>query len=273
MAKRQAIEALDEMLRDITDSNLLFGGKVMVFGGDFRQVFLVVPKDFTKYSNDPLSMMNNAILTPKNESVDHINQLLIKRFPGTQEQYMSIDETIETSQQGQYEDFLNSLNPIGLPPRKLLLKLNCPILMLRNIDPSKGLCIGTRLICRKFERHFIFAEIAVGDHKGNTIFLPRIPLQPSNRNMYPIQFTRRQFPIRLCLSVIINKSQGQTLETVGIYLSQPVFSHGQLYVVLSRATTLAKLRILIEPQDSDSDETNSTTNIVFHELLSLAQCT
>ncbi|XP_028079275.1 ATP-dependent DNA helicase PIF1-like [Camellia sinensis] len=223
-------------------------------------------------SNSLKQLMNNAILTPKNESVYHINQLLIERFPGAQEQYMSIDETIKTSQQGQYKDFLHSLNPIGLPPHKLLLKLNCPILMLRNIDASKGLCNGKRLIYHKFEIHLIVVEIAVGDYKGNIVFLPRIPLQHSDQNMYHIQFTRHQFPIRLCFAMAINKSQGQTFETVGIYLPQLVFSRGQLYVALSRATTSTKLRILIEPHDSDSDGTDSTANIVFHELLSLAQC-
>jgi ATP-dependent exoDNAse (exonuclease V) alpha subunit len=32
----------------------------------------------------------------------------------------------------------------------------------------------------------------------------------------------------------INKAQGQTLHTVGVDLRSPVFSHGQLYVALSR---------------------------------------
>ncbi|XP_028124942.1 uncharacterized protein LOC114321904 [Camellia sinensis] len=44
MARRQSIKALDELSKDVMDSNLLFGGKVAVFGGDFRQVLLVVPK-------------------------------------------------------------------------------------------------------------------------------------------------------------------------------------------------------------------------------------
>jgi len=43
--KRQGVEALDNSLRDIMDHpNLSFGGKTMVFGGDFRQVLPVVQR-------------------------------------------------------------------------------------------------------------------------------------------------------------------------------------------------------------------------------------
>lgn len=41
MSKRQAVEALDRTLQDLTGSNLSFGGKIMIFGGDFRQVILI----------------------------------------------------------------------------------------------------------------------------------------------------------------------------------------------------------------------------------------
>ena len=34
----------------------------------------------------------------------------------------------------------------------------------------------------------------------------------------------------------INKAQGQTVQNVGVYLSEPVFAYEQLYVVLSRGT-------------------------------------
>lgn len=44
MARRQAIETVDELLRDITNSNLLVGGEVMIFGGDFHQLLPVVPR-------------------------------------------------------------------------------------------------------------------------------------------------------------------------------------------------------------------------------------
>ena len=42
MTKRQAVEALDRSLQDITGCGSKFGGKVIVFGGDFRQVLPVV---------------------------------------------------------------------------------------------------------------------------------------------------------------------------------------------------------------------------------------
>jgi len=44
MAKRQAIEAVNRMLQDIMNCNLPFGGKVIVLGGDFRQVLPIAPK-------------------------------------------------------------------------------------------------------------------------------------------------------------------------------------------------------------------------------------
>lgn len=45
MTKRQAVEALDNSMRDIMGRHdLPFGGKAVVFGGDFRQVLPVVRK-------------------------------------------------------------------------------------------------------------------------------------------------------------------------------------------------------------------------------------
>jgi hypothetical protein len=45
MIKKQAVEALDNSLRDIMDRpDLSLGGKIVVFGGDFRQVLPVVRK-------------------------------------------------------------------------------------------------------------------------------------------------------------------------------------------------------------------------------------
>ncbi|PWZ40874.1 hypothetical protein Zm00014a_015958 [Zea mays] len=63
----------------------------------------------------------------------------------------------------------------------------------------------------------------------------------------------------------INKRQGQTLSTVGLYLDKPVFTHDQLYVAVSRVTSRSGLRILIENPDGSCG--SQTRNVVYQEVL------
>jgi len=62
----------------------------------------------------------------------------------------------------------------------------------------------------------------------------------------------------------INKRQGQSLKHVGVYLPTPVFSHRQLYVVVSRVTSKEGQEILIT--DEDGEDTNVTSNVVYEEV-------
>lgn len=63
--------------------------------------------------------------------------------------------------------------------------------------------------------HAMHAKVTMGQHAGKHVFLPRIPLSPTNDEGYPL---RKQFPARLCFAMIINKIRGQTVPHVGIYL-------------------------------------------------------
>ena len=73
---------------------------------------------------------------------------------------------------------------------------------------------------------------------------------------------RGQFPSKICYAMTINKSQGQTLENVGFYLRKPVFSHGQLYVAVSRVTS--KKGLLIENDDGNCTDTRRI--VVYQEV-------
>ena len=58
--------------------------------------------------------------------------------------------------------------------------------------------------------------------------------------------SRKQFPVRLSFAITINKSQEQTILNVEIYLPRHVFSHGQLYVALSREVSQNSTKVLIK---------------------------
>ena len=104
-------------------------------------------------------------------------------------------------------------------------------------------------------------RILGGKHAGNDVFIPRITIDPSED--LPVNLFRRQFPVRLAFVMTINKSQGQSIVNVGIDLCNPVFSHGQLYVALSRCTSSDRIKVVF-PEDS---HTTCTSNIVYGEVL------
>ena len=159
-------------------------------------------------------------------------------------------------------EYLNSITYSGLPLSKLQLKIGCPLMILRNIDPSRGLCNGTRCVLLQCTSRVLEVRLLGGDHEGKCAFIPRISLSPPEEAI-GFHFQRRQFPVRLAFAMTINKSQGQSVKYVGVDLRTPVFTHGQLYVAMSRCTSASNVKILF-PKDA---QTPVTTNIVFKQVL------
>ena len=87
------------------------------------------------------------------------------------------------------------------------------------------MCNGTRMILTHIGDRVLKAETITGSHIGQEVLIPRIVLLYDETKL-PFTLRRRQFPIRLCYAMTINKSQDQSLKDAILYLPKPVFSHG-----------------------------------------------
>ena len=95
--------------------------------------------------------------------------------------------------------------------------------------------------------------------------IPRIIMLSSDDTL-PFVLRRRQFPVRLCFAMTINKSQSQTYGRVGLFLKDACFSHGQLYVALSRVGALKNIRVY-GTNMRDGVDGFCTRNVVYKEVL------
>ena len=142
----------------------------------------------------------------------------------------------------------------------------------KKCEPNKWSLKWHKVNCRELGEHTIFAEIVSGPHKGKKVFIPRIPLQTSDSEKNGILFMWTQFPVHLCFAMTINKSQGQTLDYVWIYLYKPAFSHGQLYVALSRVRSSCAVKVLIISGTFDDLKVDGKTrNVVFCDIFRLTK--
>jgi ATP-dependent DNA helicase PIF1 len=228
-------------------------------------VFLKLKENYTSADY----MRERAILSTTNEHVDAVNAIMIDRFLGNEKVYYSFDSVDDDTRNNYPLDFINSITPTGFPPHELKVKKDCPVILLRNLDPHNGLCNVTRVVIRGFQNNTIDAEIVNGDHAGTRVFVPRIPMAPSEDLTVPFKFKRKQLPIRLSFAMTINKAQSQTISNVGVHLPKPVFSHGQLYVALSRGVSRKRTCLLANTNKDVDPIGKSSKNIVFRDVLEM----
>ncbi|CAN6585852.1 unnamed protein product [Malus baccata var. baccata] len=310
MAHMFAFETLNRTFKDIIGVDLPFGGKVMIFGGDFQQVLPVVPKstrselmqasminasfwghvkiirlkhnmrsindqDFSEFllhvgngeqetMIDDMMQLPSCMVIPWNGE-ESIVQFVNEVFPDLE---CHVCDSIEDDVRNLYQqEFLNSISPGGMPPHQLTLKKGAPIMLWRNIDPKMGLCNGTRMACHGAYNNLIDAEILSGKFAGTRVFLPRISLKTTESAGLPFEMMRKQFPVKLSFALTINKSQGQTIPNVGIYLPDHIFSHGQLYVALSRGVSASTTKVLVKKGELHGHEGVFTKNVVYKDIL------
>ena len=152
-------------------------------------------------NKDDQYFLDRSILACTNDIVMHLNSQLLEMFPGEKQVLLSadsvqFDDPAMNEHQPYSPEYLNSLVSSSLPLAHLALKVGCPIMLLRNLDPSKGLCNGTRLRVSEIRKKVLKCRIISGDAKfaGKPVFISKITLAPTAEDL-PMPLRRRQFSV------------------------------------------------------------------------------
>jgi hypothetical protein len=145
------------------------------------------------------------------------------------------------------QESLSVFQPTGVPPHELTLKENDICLLTRNLQRRTGLTTNARVRILQINTNYIRVQTLTSPPKHALI--PRIRFKFRLNNLCGYEVTRIQFPLRLAYAMTYNKSQGQTLQQVLLDITHPPFSHGHLYVALSRVTHYSKIRVYCNDTD------------------------
>jgi hypothetical protein len=293
-------ETVDRSFRQLMQTDELFGGKVIVFLGDFRQlppvirggngeyVSLLGSSWFQKahkltfshnfrsidpafshllecvgdgildsicippesiacniediidrvYGNDVTSDNNfsNMILAYTLDQCAIVNASVFSRISsaGSSISYAADDLSNCRSPDEYPAEYVASLHVHGTPPAELTMKIKARYMILRNLDPP-FVCNGVLAECVSVTRLLCSMKLLSGPGKGKIVQLPRVSfVVKSEQSGLPFAFGRRQFPIAPAYCVTVHKSQGQSLNKIGIIAETDAFAHGQVYVAMSR---------------------------------------
>jgi ATP-dependent DNA helicase PIF1 len=221
------------------------------YDGTDQDVVTVMTTAFGPIFGDPMAMAANQIICFTHETAKQHNDYLADRSATAMHSpkitlkaiNAAVKVTSDIASAMATPEFIDSVDLHSLPPTHLTLFEGCIVALHRNIDVTKGLTNGAKLIVLQIGIYILRVKIV---STGLEADIPRMKLSAKASN--GIEFERLQFPVKLAYAITSNRSQGQTFTNkVIIDCRSPSFAHGQLYVACTRATDPNNIIILGAP--------------------------
>jgi len=194
------------------------------------------------------SMHNNAILCSTNVIVDEWNSLIqeLNDNPSyelqSEDKVQEIDDPHGILQRMLTESVLERFQRPGVPHHRVVLKKDDICMVLRNLNRKEGLTKNLRV--KILEIHPFIIRVCTLDPATEKHYnIPRIRFSVSLPFGRSVKMERKQFPLRLAYSITYNKSQGQEFRKVLVDIRNYPFTHGHLYVALSRIRIAGNIRL------------------------------
>ena len=133
----------------VEDNLILCPPRMVLRSKDIKDLIRVVYGDLQGISSTDMNSFfsKRAILACRNDDVDEVNALTLSMANGADREYLSADSALDVAGgEGQNDfpqEYLNTLYGSNMSHHKLVLKIGTPIMLLRNLDATQGLCNGT----------------------------------------------------------------------------------------------------------------------------------
>jgi ATP-dependent DNA helicase PIF1 len=222
------------------------------------------------------SMQTATILCATNDRVDHWNSI-IQKLNKTADSIdlFSADEFCEVDDKHKHlkdmiSDYvLQAYTKHGVPPHKLTFKIGDICMLMRTLSRRDKLCNNSRVVIKHISIYRIRVQLL---QPGTPVYfdIPRIRFIFTLKFGRGFKMMRTQFPLRLAYSMTINKSQGQTTKRTVLDTFDQPFTHGQLYVAMSRVFQSSNMCIYC-PREKlltiDNKEGPVVHNVVINKLI------
>ncbi|XP_031091013.1 uncharacterized protein LOC115996011 [Ipomoea triloba] len=149
--------------------------------------------NFTGANIDGSCFKNSAILAPTLEVVNEVNQYMSNLTQGEGKTYLSSNTTCKADGSNSVlsdvhtPEFLSTIRAFGLPNHSLTLKVGSPVMLMRNIDHTLGLCNGTRLVVTKLGNHVVEGSILAGLNARTKVLIARMTITIRPKITFQVQ--------------------------------------------------------------------------------------
>jgi hypothetical protein len=217
------------------------------------------------------SIRDSCILAATNERVDHWNTEIQKLNPKPAVDLLSADEIDQCDDPKGYlsalltTEVLNRFSRSEIPDHKLTLKEGDVCILLRSMDRKRGFTSNRRVRIVKISTFAVRVQL-LDEPTAVFAIIPRVTFNATLPYGHSFTIARKQFPLRLAYSLSINKAQGQTLNRVLLDITVSRFSHGHLYVALSRVRLACNIAFFAT-MDCFYEGAPFVTKTVYSELI------
>ena len=217
---------------------------------------------------DSVKCLKCSILCPTNIQVDFYNNTLLKRIDRVECTYHAADSLKEVDEAGLVTpdstlDYV-AKHPPGFPHSNLIAKTGGVYHLMWNMLIDQGLMKNVRVVVIGVGNRIIMVQLlrgvgGVSVINSEDILLPRISFIADLTSGHTL--LQKQFPLTPVYATIFNSCQGLTLNWMGVELTRPIFSHGQLYTALSWIHHWMHAKVRLRPGEI------ITQNVTYHDIL------